>query len=236
MKFVKLLISLILVVSCSHHSKRFPANGDDEHYIRKYNEETVRYLLSYKPKSYGSFESLMSTEREEFLYRLIGDIDLGKKRPVHSRLLGRGVGFKNLINLSNVRQVSFESWQSMKEEVGEAFRRGDYVFQKGPFFYTLSGLKLTVRNIDDRIFTAARRYFPNLDIVKLALDIFNRRTLFVAGENSGAFVIPTGVYVDPRILNHISDDFRKQVGGDIELSPVELINYGHKVGLDLKSD
>ncbi|MBC98237.1 MAG: hypothetical protein CME63_10830 [Halobacteriovoraceae bacterium] len=214
------LLSFLLLFffsSCSHlhygdsSKKRNPAGLSSDHFLEKFRIESARYILSFEPKKYGSFEELSSEEKERELYALMGQIDTNQVRPIPSQLTGKEKGYKDIFNLSSVSQIPYDQWKQMKEEVSAAYENGEYVFKKDAYFYTLSGLKFTERILDHRIFFQVKRYAPHLDFEKLAKSLLNRKTYFPLSQDSG-IILPTGIYVMERHLSPLLDDFTRQVG------------------------
>ena len=229
-----LFLVLFACVSCSHytdHKSRTPANLSQRQYLSKLREESARYILSYEPNKFGDYDALLGNEEE--LYKLLGKIDLNTVPLIHSKLTGSEKGYKSIFNLSRVEQIDYARWQEMKSDVVETYSQGKYVFFKDGSFYTLSGLKLSLRDIDHRVFIQAKKYVPELNPEDLALSIFNRETFYSLGE-SAALVLPTGHYIMQRHFHFLMDDFEKQVGDDIQINPIDLVNYNYKApSLDL---
>ncbi len=219
---------LLLSFSCSlfqRGSFRNPANQTTEDYLQKYEEESARFVLRYEPKKYGDFNSLIR-DREE-LYRLMGRIDLNHYDLIPSRLTGDEIVYRNLFDLSRVKQVDFNTWLEMKEDIVETYLKGDYVFRKGLFYYTLSGLKLVGTEINHWTFFKANNFNPHYERKRLILDVFNRNTIHRFKDGT-ALILPSGHQVFKENFNYIMKDFKSQVGPDIEISPFDLMNYDSK--------
>lgn len=228
---------LLFISSCSHYrglESRRPANLSDDHYLSKFLEESARHILSFEPKKYGDYNSLMANPSE--LYKLIGKVDLNLESPVASRFTGREPGYRNLFDLSRVYQMSFQEWQRLKEDVVRTYLEGDYVFKKGNHYYTLSGLRLTKRVIKENLFYKANIIInDSLDLDRFVLDVFNRKTLHEIGDGR-SFVLPVGHQVLPQNFDYLIKDFKSQVGESISVSPISLINYDKRKGLSELSD
>ncbi len=229
---ITLLMVILFSISCTHKLARGTASLSSEHLVSKYEEESARYALSYEPKRLGSFEDLTKIENSEKFYLLLGQIDLGKVKPIRSRLLIHGKDFRDLINLDGVSQISYVQWKGLARDISRAYEDGDYVFRKGSNFYTLSGLKLNIKNIVKRAFLRAGKYTEDLNKEDFALSVFNKRSLYRLSTEMSLH-LPTLIYIENRRLDHIGQDFVRQVGKGIRVSPTELFNYNYKKGLSL---
>lgn len=225
MKSLILIALLFLSASCAHNTSRNPASFSEAHYLGKFKEESARFLLSYEPKKYGTFNQII--EDEKALYKLLGQVDLNKIRLIPSRLTGKDRLYKSIFDLRDVKQIPYEHWQEMHEEVAATYAKGDYVFKKGDFFYSLSGLKLDPKIISFRVYTIAKNFVPNIDEDDLALSAFNRRTLHPVGDGT-SIILPTANQIHPEHFNFLMRDFEKQVGLDIKPHPDDIVNYNYK--------
>ncbi len=221
-----ILIALIIIsASCTHTSQRSPSSFSDRHYIDRWKEESVRYILSHEPKKFGEYKDLI--QDEEKLYRLLGEIDKGEHRLVYSQVTGREPYYKDQFDLRNVEQISYDEWKELRHEVAQTYAKGEYVFRMGSDFYSLSGLKMNIKNLNYRIALIANNFVPGIDQEELALSVFNRKVLYPV-EGDKVIVLPSGRLADSRDFASLMRDFKAQVGPEIQISFIDLLNYNFK--------
>ena len=225
MKSIILMALILLTASCALSSKRSPSSFSDSHYLKKWKEESARYILSHEPKKFGDFKSLVSDE--EKLYKLMGEIDRGEHRLIYSQVTGREPYYKEQFDLRNVEQISYENWKELRAEFIQAYTKGDYVFRVASDFYSLSGLKMSIDNLSFRPFVIANNFIPGIDKEELALSLFNRRVLHQVSEDE-IIILPLGRLAGKHDFDYIMRDFQAQVGAGIAFEPKDILNYTPK--------
>jgi hypothetical protein len=222
-------IALIFILSsCSQLTQRSPSQTlevNQELALAKWFDESVQYILSYASTTYGSFESLRQDEQK--LYRFIGKIDLNKIDTIQSRIISNDPAYASLLNFSLAKQVDYETWIELKDEVVANYLTGNYIFKRGNHFYSLSGIKFDISVISSELRTKLKKNYPSLSMDKFALSLFNKNLYLPLSDRAG-LTLPFGDYIQLSSLFPLMNDFKEQVRIENNFSLEELLNYNYK--------
>lgn len=224
------LILVFLLISCSQLKlgQRIPANSgqSNEDIQRRILELGRVHILDYLPQEADKYDLETWNRDLEATYSILGQVDRNLVKGVPSKISGRKKHFARFFLLDKAKQIPFDEWLEMGNEVVDAYLSGHHVFKKDDKLYSVWGIALDESHIHEVIYRRYQRFPSDISKADFLNYFFNRYHL-VQVKNNLYYELPYWRLTSSLYFQRDKRDWAKQEMPE-ERDLEDIVNHSNK--------